>query len=135
MGINVLIIDDSGVMRAMVLKCLRMSGVPLDAAHQAANGEEGLEMLERHSIDLIIADINMPVMTGEQMLEKVRQSPLWRDMPVIVISTESGDVRTEKLKKLGAAFIHKPFTPETVRDTVKRVIKSKILTEARTDGP
>jgi len=60
MALNVLIVDDSVVMRTMVLKVLRMSGVPLGEVHQAANGQEGLAALDGNWIDLVLADINMP---------------------------------------------------------------------------
>jgi len=123
MSINVLIVDDSGVMRAMILKSLRMSGLPLGETHQAANGQEGLETLSQHWIDLVIADINMPVMNGEEMIERMKENTEMRDIPIVVISTEGSKTRLEQLQQKGAAFIHKPFTPEKIRDTIKDIMK------------
>ncbi len=122
MSINVLIVDDSGVMRAMILKSLRMSGLPLGETHQAANGQEGLNVLNQHWVDLVIVDINMPVMNGEEMIDRMRESPEIKDIPIVVISTEGSKTRLEKLQQKGAAFIHKPFSPETIRDTIRDIM-------------
>ena len=122
MAINVLIVDDSTVMRAMILKTLRMSALALGEVHQAANGQEGLDALNQHWIDLVILDINMPVMDGEKMIDSMLENPETKDIPVIVISTEGSKTRIERITKKGAEFIHKPFTPEIINDTVRSVI-------------
>jgi two-component system chemotaxis response regulator CheY len=129
MAITVLIVDDSAVMRAMILKTMRMSGLSLGEVYQAANGQEGLEALNAHWIDLVILDINMPVMNGEEMLECMRGDPDLQDTPTIVISTEGSQTRIERLEDKGARFIHKPFSPEIIRDTAK-----EILGEGAIDG-
>ena len=122
MSINVLVVDDSAVMRAMILKSMRMSGLPLGETYQAANGQEGLEALGQHWVDLVIVDINMPVMNGEQMIDHMRENPDMMDIPIVVISTEGSKSRLDRLQDKGAAFIHKPFTPEMIRDTVKQIM-------------
>ncbi len=122
MAINVLIVDDSAVMRAMILKSLRMTGLELGDTYQAANGREGLDLLNGNWIDLVIADINMPVMNGEEMIDRMREAPETSDIPIVVISTEGSKARLERLEQKGAAFIHKPFTPEKIRDTIKTLI-------------
>ena len=118
MALNVLIVDDSGVMRAMILKTLRMAEVPLGEVHQAANGQEGLQVLDNQWIDLVIVDINMPVMNGEEMIDRMLARPETKDIPKVVISTEGSEKRIARLKGKGAHFIHKPFSPETIRDTI-----------------
>jgi two-component system chemotaxis response regulator CheY len=123
MAINLLIVDDSGVMRAMILKTMRMAGLELAEVHEAANGKEGLDLLENHWIDLAIVDINMPVMNGEEMIDRMKGNPEMKDIPVVVISTEGSKARIETLRHKGATFIHKPFSPETIRDTVKHLLK------------
>src|SRR5690606_41538404 len=98
MAINVLLIDDSAVMRAMILKSLEMSGVPLGEVFQAANGEEGLELLSAQPIDMVMLDISMPGMRGDEMLERMRSSPDIAEIPVLVISNSriaEGAVRRE----------------------------------------
>ena len=122
MAINILIVDDSGVMRSMILKTLRMTGVPLGDIHQAGNGREGLDILEEQWIDLAIVDINMPVMTGEEMIDRMHENPEMKEIPVIVISTEGSKARIERLEHMGVAFVHKPFTAEIVRDTINRIL-------------
>ena len=129
MAVNVLIVDDSAVMRSMILKTLNLSGLQLGEIHQAANGREGLETLERQWIDLVIADINMPVMTGEEMIEHMQSNPNLKTIPTIVISTEGSQTRIDRLQGKGVRFIHKPFSPEMIRDTVKDVLGSEVFHE------
>ncbi len=121
MAINVLIVDDSSVMRAMILKTLRMSGLPLGEVYQAGNGQEGLDALDQHWIDLAVVDINMPVMNGEEMIDRMQENPDMKDIPVVVISTEGSKTRIERLQQKGASFIQKPFTPEIVRDVIMAI--------------
>jgi two-component system chemotaxis response regulator CheY len=129
MAVNVLIVDDSAVMRAMIQKTVQLSGLQLGEIHQAANGREGLETLERQWIDLVIADINMPVMTGEEMIEHMQANPGLETIPTIVISTEGSQTRIDRLRSKGVRFIHKPFSPEMIRDTVKDVLGSEVFHE------
>ena len=122
MTLNVLVVDDSAVMRAMLIKTLHLSGLPLNDIHQASNGEEALHLLDQHWIDLALLDINMPVMTGEEMLARVRQNPDTAALPVIVVSTEGSETRIAALRQQGAEFVHKPFTPETLREIAISII-------------
>ncbi len=121
MALNVLIVDDSKVMRSMVLKTMKMAQVPLGEVVQAGNGQEGLDALGEHWIDLVLVDINMPVMNGEEMIRRMRAAQETADIPVVVISTEGSETRIARLRKMGAAFVHKPFTPEEIRDTIYRL--------------
>ena len=122
MAINVLVTDDSGVMRSMIIKSMGMCGMQLGEVFHAANGQEGLNQLAGNWIDLVLVDINMPVMTGEEMIEQMKADPATADIPVIVISTEGSQTRIEKLAGWGVKFIHKPFTPEVLRDVVMDTI-------------
>lgn len=122
MSLNVLIVDDSAVMRAMVIRTLELAGLATGEIYQAANGEEGLKALEENWVDLVLVDINMPVMNGEEMIDRMRANPVWKDLPVIVISTEGSQTRIEAIRKKGAEFIHKPFSPEAVREVVNDMI-------------
>ena len=122
MALNILIVDDSSVMRAIIIKTLRLSQLPLGEVHEATNGQEALKVLESHWIDLALADINMPVMDGEEMVTRIRQNPATADLPVIIVSTEGSDTRKEALRQKGAGFVHKPFTPETLRDAVLKTL-------------
>ena len=130
MAVNVLIVDDSGVMRSMIIKTIKLSGLQLGEIHQAANGRDGLEALKQNWIDLVIADINMPVMNGEDMINQIMQQPELKDIPIVVISTEGSKTRIERLQGKGARFIHKPFTPEIIRDTVKDFLGDQVFDDA-----
>ena len=120
--INLLIVDDSAVMRAMILKTICMSDLSIGETHEAADGREGLNALDRHCIDLVILDINMPVMGGEEMIDHMRKNPETMDIQVVVVSTEGSETRIERIMKKGAEFIHKPFTPEVIGEAVRNVI-------------
>jgi two-component system chemotaxis response regulator CheY len=121
MAFNVLVVDDSAVMRQMVVRTLRMSGLPLASVLEAGNGEEGLFVLQDQWVDLLLLDINMPVMNGEEMLRRIRTNPETENLPVIVVSTEGSEARLHSLTEMGAAIVRKPFAPETLRDTILRV--------------
>jgi two-component system, chemotaxis family, chemotaxis protein CheY len=122
MGFNILIVDDSSVVRAMIRKTLVACGLDLGEMHEADNGQTGLAALESHWIDLVLVDINMPVMTGEEMIARVRLNPLWAELPIIVVSTEGSQTRIERLQQVGARFVHKPFSPEAVRQAIEDLL-------------
>lgn len=121
MAFNVLVVDDSAVMRQMVVRTLKMSGLPLGTVLEAGNGEQGLFVLQEQWVDLLLLDINMPVMNGEEMLRRLRADPETEHLPVIVVSTEGSEARLQALTDLGASIVRKPFAPETLRDTILRV--------------
>jgi two-component system chemotaxis response regulator CheY len=118
MALNVLVVDDSSVMRSMIIRSLRLSGLELNEIHQAANGEEGLRAIENNWIDLALVDLNMPVMSGEEMIKKVRENPDNSNLAIVVVSTEGSVTRIAQLRSRGAKFIHKPFSPEMLRQTI-----------------
>jgi two-component system, chemotaxis family, chemotaxis protein CheY len=105
-------------MRSMVLRTLQMAELALGDVHQAVNGKEGLAALGRYEIDIAIVDINMPVMDGEEMIQRARQDPLTARIPIMIISTEGSQTRISRLIQRGVRFVHKPFTPEIVCDVV-----------------
>ena len=121
MALNVLVVDDSAVMRKMIIRSLQLSGLPIGKISEAGNGKEGIEVLEQNWIDLALIDINMPVMNGEEMIEEIRNNQQMKDLPIIVVSTESSESRIEMLQKKGAGFVHKPFNPATLRETIKKL--------------
>ncbi|MBN1594331.1 response regulator [candidate division FCPU426 bacterium] len=115
MKLNVLIVDDSLTMRAILRKLLLLSGLPVGQFVEAGNGREGLQVLKQRWIDLILLDLNMPVMNGLEMIACIRARPEWSNIPVIVVSSESSQSRIEQITASGIHFIHKPFKPEHVR--------------------
>lgn len=122
MGFNILVVDDSATMRSMVAKTLQMSGISIGQLYEAANGSEGLEALEKNWIDIVFVDINMPVMSGMEMIDRVRSNPEYANLPIVVVSTESSETRIEEVRRRGISFIHKPFTPERVRGAIQNLV-------------
>ena len=118
MSLNILVVDDSAVMRAMIIRILRLTGLSLGEIYEAPNGQEGLKVLDDKWVDLALVDINMPVMNGEEMIDTIRNSKTIADLPIIVVSTESNIERVEKIRRKKVEFVHKPFTPEVLRKTV-----------------
>ena len=123
MAFNILIVDDSKIIRSMVERTIRISGVPVGEIFEAANGAEGLEVLNSQWIDLVMADINMPVMDGMAMLDKMHEQELLHAVPVVIVSTEGSETKIEKLWRQGIkAFIRKPFTPEAIRSVIRDIL-------------
>lgn len=118
MSINILVVDDSAVMRSMIKKTIYNSGVEVGEIYEASNGKEGLEALENNWLDILFIDVNMPVMDGMEMLDKLRKKQETRDLPVLIVSTESNNERIRVINEQGASFVHKPFTPETLRENI-----------------
>ncbi|HYQ15846.1 MAG TPA: response regulator [Polyangiaceae bacterium] len=119
MSLNVLVVDDSPVMRKMVIRVLGMSGLPIAGVHEACQGREALELLAREQgINLGLFDVNMPVLNGEELVVQIRAQPQTAALPVVMVSTEGSAERIERLKRLGAAFIRKPFGPEALLDAI-----------------
>lgn len=119
MSLRILVVDDSPVMRKMVIRTLGMSGLPIEAVHEACQGREALDVLAREEgINLGLFDVNMPVLNGEELVMLVRAEPKTADLPVVMVSTEGSAERIERLKRLGASFIRKPFGPEALLDAI-----------------
>ena len=94
--------------------------------HQAANGQEALDKLGSTWIDIVFADINMPVMDGVQMVEEMDRRGLVRDIPVVIVSTDRSEVRMQQLKQHGVKeYLNKPFTPESIRDILAACLKER----------
>lgn len=123
MSFNILIVDDSRTIRSVIKKTLYIAGVPLNEVYEASNGLEGLQFMRDSWIDLCFADINMPVMNGIEMIEKMLEDQLLAKLPVVIVSTEGSKTRIEELFKKGVrAYLRKPITPEIVRNVVKEIL-------------
>jgi two-component system chemotaxis response regulator CheY len=118
MAVNILVVDDSAVMRSMIKKTIKSSGVEIGEIYEAANGQEGLDVLEDNWLDILFIDVNMPVMDGMEMLDRVRKKEETADIPILIVSTESNHERIEIIQNKNAGFVHKPFTPEILRERI-----------------
>jgi len=111
------------MMRGIIRRVLFLSGIDIGDVLEAENGEEALEILDNHWIDVILADINMPVMNGYEMLRRIKISPELRDIPVVVVSAEGRDECIGEILRAGAAgYVVKPFRPEDLAKAIHRAL-------------
>jgi two-component system, chemotaxis family, chemotaxis protein CheY len=121
-GLTLLVVDDSAMMRAMIKRVAQLTGVSIASVLEAGNGVEALKMLEAHRIDVLFTDINMPEMTGTELLQEVAKHPEWQRMIRVIVSTDGSQARREEVASLHAhAYVEKPFRPEVMRDVLTQV--------------
>lgn len=117
--ITALIVDDSAVMRKIVERSLRQSGLESLIVREAGNGHEAIEILKTVSVDLILSDINMPSMDGLEFVRQIAAQKLAPGVPVVMITTESSEEHVKEAISAGArGYIRKPFTAEQVKQRV-----------------
>ena len=126
--VKALIVDDSAMMRKIVERALRQAGVNLTEVIQANNGVEALAFLREAmggtGFDLIFSDINMPIMDGLEFLRQISAQNLAKDVPVIMITTESSEEHVKQAIQAGAkGYIRKPFTAEQVKERVLPLVR------------
>jgi len=123
MALNIMIVDDSPVMRSFIRKVFRLTGLDVGEFFEAGHGEEALRLLRERWVDLVLTDINMPNMDGEEFVRQLESDDMLRTIPVIVVSTDSSNSRVEKMLALGAkGYVTKPFLPGALRDEVEKVL-------------
>ena len=116
---RILTIDDSKTMRDMLMLTLSSNGFEV---LQAVDGLDGLDVLGRETVDVVITDINMPKLDGYGVIQHMRERPEYDDMPILVLTTESDNEKKERARKLGATgFIIKPFNPTSLVDVLRKV--------------
>ena len=122
MAYKILIIDDSPTMRQLLVFALkRLSGIEVV---EAADGVDGYKKLTSGKIYLILADINMPVMDGLKLVSIIRSNPDYKDIPIVMVTTEGGKEDREKAISLGAnAYLTKPIQAPQVLSIVKELLK------------
>jgi two-component system chemotaxis response regulator CheY len=125
--IRALIVDDSSVMRKIVERSLRQAGIDLAQVREAGNGAEALGILQEDSVDLILCDINMPVMDGLEFVRQLQASETAKGVPVVMITTEGSESHVVQALSCGAkGYIRKPFTPDQVKEHVIPVLERKL---------
>ena len=118
-AIRALIVDDSSVMRKIVERSLRQAGIELSQVFEAGNGAEALAVLAENTVELILCDINMPIMDGLEFLKALPGVANAKDVPVVMITTEGSEAHVVQAISLGArGYIRKPFTPDQVKEHV-----------------
>lgn len=123
MAFNILLVDDSATVRAVISKALKLAGVDINELYQAGNGQEALDVLESDWVDLVFCDISMPVMDGEQLIEEMNRRGMIETIPVVIVSSAGSEPRVARLKRNGVRdYVQKPFTPERIREVVDSVM-------------
>ncbi len=117
MSKSLLIVDDSATMRKIIMRTVRMSGLDFDRTEEAENGVEALEKLGGGPVDIMLCDVNMPEMSGIELVKEVRKLPDCENTKIIMVSTESSQELIDGVIADGAnGFITKPFTPEKFKE-------------------
>src|SRR5689334_9033577 len=125
-SVRALIVDDSSVMRKIVERSLRQAGLNLTQVLEAGNGAEALGVLRDSSVDLILCDINMPVMDGPEFVRQLQAVEAAKGVPVVMITTEGSESHVVQALSCGArGYIRKPFTSEQVKEHVIPVLDQK----------
>ncbi|MFH1747084.1 MAG: response regulator [Planctomycetota bacterium] len=134
MAANILIVDDSATMRRMIKRTLGMCGLDIAEVHEASNGIEALARMDEHAIHAVLLDINMPVMGGVKLVERIHDDPRLKEVPIIIASTEGSETRIAQLMEAGArAYIRKPFHPEQLRDILAPILGTRPETAVSSD--
>lgn len=123
MPVNVLIVDDSAAIRKILQRVLTQANLPLGQVLEAADGREALEAMKQQPVGLILADIDMPNMDGLALLGELKANQQWKNVPVLMISTEGSQTRVMEAVQLGArGFVRKPFTVEQFKEKLAGVL-------------
>jgi two-component system chemotaxis response regulator CheY len=119
---NILIVDDSATMRMIIIKSLRQAGFDSANVIEASGAKEALQKLAAGGIDLMLSDVNMPDITGIELVKVVKAK--LKDLPVIMVTTESSAEMKQQMLAAGAnGIITKPFPPEELQKVLGPLIK------------
>jgi len=117
-----LVVEDSKTMRSMLAESL--SRIPGMEVIEAENGLTGIRALAAHRFDLVVTDVNMPVMDGLKLVRHIRSDPRHEKTPIVIITTESAPNDRDRAMALGAnAYIEKPIQGPRVIRAVKRLLE------------
>lgn len=123
--LKILVVDDSKVMREMIVACLR--GVEGLQFSQAASGLEAIERLSLGTFDLMFLDLNMPDIGGFEVVEFVRSQDTLKALPIIVVTTRGEEATRTRALELGASrFMTKPFNPEAVVAELRSLLGDRL---------
>jgi two-component system chemotaxis response regulator CheY len=117
MALDVLIVDDSAAIRKILQRVLLQAEVPIGDLLEAGDGLEAIEILKTRKVGLILSDINMPNMDGLQLLSELKAHPEWKNVPIVMITTEGSHNKVLEAVSLGAAgYVKKPFTADQIKE-------------------
>lgn len=120
MANTILVVDDSSTVRKFVSVSLAMQGFQVVTA---CDGMDALEKLPTQKIDLVITDLNMPNMDGFELIKSLRESPAYKELPIVILTSLSDSLSKERSAQLGVhSFLKKPFSLEKVQYEVSKYI-------------
>jgi two-component system chemotaxis response regulator CheY len=121
--LKVLIVDDSVAMRKIIVRTLEQTGLAVSEIVTAGNGLEALLEVEKGGVDLVLSDIDMPVMDGLEFLKRIANLEVAKSVPVVMITTVGSQARVVEALHDGAkGYIRKPFTAEQVREKLSPLL-------------
>ncbi|MGB0330278.1 MAG: response regulator [Planctomycetota bacterium] len=117
---NVLVIDDSSVMRKMIMRALRQGDLNANVGAEAGNGLEGLDALKSQAFDLVLCDWNMPQMNGLEFVKEARKNS---KIPIVILTTETSREHVMEAMQAGAdGYVTKPFTSEKLTEKLSLIL-------------
>jgi two-component system, chemotaxis family, chemotaxis protein CheY len=120
---DVLIVDDSAAIRKILRRVLQQAEIPLGQVYEAGDGVEAVKSLSEQKVQLILSDINMPNMDGLQLLSEIKAHAEWKDIPVVMITTEGSQAKVIEAVQLGAAgYVRKPFTADQIKEKLAGIV-------------
>jgi len=121
-SIDILVVEDSDAVRAVLAMSLKIAKVPVGRLYQATNGMQALQILRSHPMDLVFTNVHMPVMDGMELMKKISMERALSRIKVVAISCNDLAVSEDQLRKAGAkAFLRKPFTPDMLNKVIQEV--------------
>ena len=123
MAYRVLAVDDSSTVRAIIAKTLKLSGVEVSRFGEASRGDQALEMLRAEGFDLVFCDLNMPGMTGYELVEALERDGMLATVVVVIVSSLVDSAAIDALRTKGVrGYLRKPLRPESLRRLVNEVM-------------
>ncbi|MCB1184081.1 response regulator [bacterium] len=120
---RIMIADDSGTARMFIRQCVEISAEEDVEFLEAANGREALTALKDGGVDLLITDLNMPVLDGRELIRRIAASPRLNGMPIMVITSSGNQARRDELLELGACVVlRKPVNPMTIAEGLETAL-------------
>jgi two-component system chemotaxis response regulator CheY len=122
---RILIVDDSAMMRALIKRVIGLTELHVDEVVEAADGAEALRILESREVNLLLTDVNMPGMTGVELLREIARQDKWPDLVRVIISTDGSASRRDEAAELDVrCYLEKPFSPEVLRNVLSQAAGS-----------
>lgn len=118
---RVLIVDDSAVMRKLIVRNLRQAGFSVKTVLEASNGEEALAQFEADGVDLVLCDLNMPRMDGYELARRLRERAA--EVPILLVTSEGSKAKVARARRCGVSeHLQKPPTPEELKHKIDKLL-------------